>query len=292
MLDVATLLTDYGIRYWTEGNNVSPGWVNIQCPVCDDHSNHGGINPWGAYYHCWKCGGHNLSYILGIALRLPRRAAEELIEQYEGISHIQSTKALNRPSRLSLPGKPLKSIHKEYLRSRGFNPDKLEKKYGLLGTTYKGEYKYRIIIPIYQAGKAVSFQGRDYTNKHSRKYLSCSPKVSPVHYKDTLYGLDDVKGETVAVVEGVMDQWRMGDGFVCSFGTSMKPSQIRLLSQFKKVYFCFDPEPQAQERARKAGVKLASFGTVSEIIDLELGKRDPAELSPLEAKRVREELDI
>jgi DNA primase len=84
----------------------------------------------------------------------------------------------------------------------------------------------------------------------------------------------------------------MGDGFVATLGTAVTPAQVRLLGQrFKKVTFLFDPEPEAQGKARKVGAQLAAMGTEVELIDLEL-PRDPGDLSPRKAAYLRQELGL
>ena len=61
---------------------------------------------------------------------------------------------------------------------------------------------------------------------------------SVVNYKDILYNMDRVQGEKVVVVEGITDVWRMGDGFVASFGTTLTSAQINLSdkTQFEEPY--------------------------------------------------------
>jgi len=71
---------DYNIPYWESGNNVSPGWINITCPMCGDKSSHGGINPNGGYYHCWRCGGHALKQIIKTLLNISYFEVEKIVE--------------------------------------------------------------------------------------------------------------------------------------------------------------------------------------------------------------------
>ena len=42
--DIISYLENRGVSYWTEGKNVTDGWVNINCPFSPDPSNHLGIN--------------------------------------------------------------------------------------------------------------------------------------------------------------------------------------------------------------------------------------------------------
>ena len=291
--DALAFCRDYRIKYWQDGNNVKNGWVNITCPLCNDTSNHGGFNPGAGYYHCWRCGGHSLEYIVSKVLFLNKQKSEALLINYSGGVSFQKLKA--KPSgvvsSVSIPGEPLDRLHRRYLRRRGFDPILLQSKYGLTGTGIAGDWKYRIMIPIFYQGRLISYQGRDITDKQKLRYKTLSPEKSVINPKHILFNLDNCRTNTVCVVEGVFDVFRMGDGFAATLGTSMTEYQIKLLSDYGRVIFLFDPEPAAQERARRAAGKLAALGVFAELIDLEIEK-DPGELTEEEAVEVRNYLGV
>ena len=92
------------------------------------------------------------------------------------------------------------------------------------------------------------------------------------------------------IVEGIYDAIKLAGqdckDVICSLGISTSEEQIQLLmKRFKKVSICNDPEPVAQERARKMAVKLASVGIEAEVIDTErdydLGDSSPEECAVL-----------
>lgn len=133
----------------------------------------------------------------------------------------------------------------EYLLARGFDPAALERDYGV---GYKGRaYKYtnssmRIVIPIRWGGYEVGWQARaipghsPLTFEESKKGKSWpyrQPKyfTSPGFLKGKfLYNIDVAAGyDTVVLVEGVTDAWRVGPWGAAMFGKSLSYDQIRLL---------------------------------------------------------------
>lgn len=290
-IDIASLLGDQGIQYSNQGKSSSSGWVNISCPLCGDSGDHGGFNIAGGYYHCWKCGGHELSYVLKQLLRVSYKEVRSLIFEYSGRSSVLSSlnESRHRISRVELPGGPLKSIHKKYLRSRGFDPELIENKYKVQGVGPAGDYKFRLIIPIIYQGEVMSFLGRDVTNKQKLRYRNLPESESRISPKKLLYGIDDCTDFWIGVVEGVFDQWRMGVNFCATLGTSLKEDQIKLLSQYEKIVFLFDPGRKAQKKAFEYAARLAALGKQAYVIDPE-GNKDPAEMSERRAGRLRKRI--
>lgn len=290
--DALNFLRDYNIQLWTEGNNCQAGWVNIKCPACTDKSNHGAFSLSKNKYNCWKCGFHYIDKIIGLLTGLSFYKVKEIIKKYQTEEiYIPKKSEESNIKNIDLIGGELTNHHKKYLKNRGFNPNKLVEKYGILGTgpeAGKG-WKFRIIIPIFHLGKLIAYQGRDITGKSDQRYKSLSPKKSVMNYKHTLYGLEFCKNNYIGVTEGIMDIWKLGDDFVCSFGTAITEYQIKLLSGFEKIFFLFDPEPEAQEKAEKAANKLASLGKEVFLIDNEKDY-DPGEYNKREVSLIRKEL--
>jgi len=289
MFDARAFLRDNGVPYFEEGENVSPGWVAIRCPLCSDHSNHGGFNLSGGYYSCWKCGGHPVEEVIVSLLHISWTQAESIIRDYSAATLVHSIlnkKKEPRSSSVSLPGESLEKYHRKYLISRGFDPDYIERKYQVRGTGLAGEYRLRIIIPIIFHGQVVSFTSRDITEKQKIRYKTLSVERSVMNPKYVLYNLDNCKKDWVAVVEGPFDVWRMGDNFVAGLGTQLTDQQLRLLTTYKKVVFLFDSEPDAQKRAEKYASAIGSLGVHTHVVDLETDK-DPAKLPDHIVREVR-----
>lgn len=294
MLDILTILREHQIPSWTEGKNVSPGWVNIQCPFCDDHSNHCGINPSKYYVHCWKCGRHSIKELLVALLNISYKQANEIIKENETYDPIHSyqQKRQNTNSTLHLPAGTgeLKKMHKDYLLSRNFDPEEISSKWKIKGTGVLGPYSYRIIIPIIINGKLVSYQGRDVTGKSELRYMACQPDDEVISHKSIVYGCDTVKDRKAIIVEGVFDVWRLGTGTIATFGTSYSNAQIKFINQIMDTAFLlFDPgDEQAAGKAYKLALQLSAIGTACELIELEdHDERDPADLTQDEASYLK-----
>jgi len=293
MFDALAFLRDNNIQYYEEGNNVSRGWVGIRCPLCFDHSNHGGFNVAGGYYYCWKCGGHSLVEVVRELLSVSIEDAEATIDDYSGrMAVLQKLKEKRqaRAKNIELPGEPMQMIHRKYLRRRGFEPRHIEEKYHVLGTGPAGDFKLRLIIPIIYKGQVVSFTGRDITGEQKLRYKTLSIEESVINPKHVLYNLDNCTGEQVCLVEGPTDVWRMGDGFCSSLGTQLTGQQIRLLADYRKVVILFDSEVEAQRRAERYAAALGSLGVEKAVVvDVETDK-DPGSFSPEKAEWLREEV--
>lgn len=186
----------------------------------------------------------------------------------------------------------LQPKHRDYLIGRNFDPDLLERIYGLKGTGPLGDYKFRIIAPVILDGKMVSYQGRDVTGKSDLRYKACPLDLEVIHHKHTLYGVDLVKGGSVVVVEGITDVWRLGPGAVATFGTGFTKQQANMIMQkFKRVYLLFDPEPKAQQVAEELSWVLSNVGVESYIIDLGSGT-DPGDMKQDDADNLMKELGL
>lgn len=289
--DLVQFLKDHVIQF---NPSVNAGWINIPCPFCGDRGEHGGFNLAGGYYTCFRCGGHSLPSIASRLLNCNLGEAKAALDRYEG--RLSNLALLNkkRPQakHIDLPGGDLEPRHRKYLRQRGFSPAELVRKYGIRGTGLAGEWAFRIIIPIVYQGQVVSYQGRDITGKQELRYKTLDVESSIVDPKSILYGMDRCLNRRVGIVEGVFDQWRLGDNVAATLGTSMTEAQLGLLAQrFTEVVFLFDPELEAQERARRQGERLAALGVSVEVVDTELD-HDPGDMTPEEAQRIKREVGL
>lgn len=278
---------DYNIEYALEGKNISPGWVGINDPFSRDidTSHHGGINPDGGYYYSWKTDWHSLEDLIIELLGVDYMHAKMIIKEYSYESF--GEEVIKVKQRFEISEYPTTRAMRDFLRSRRFNAKYLIEKYDLRGSA-NGR---KIVIPVYYNGEIVSYQERNIDYKF---YKACPKDKAILNYKDILYNLDNCIVDTVVVVEGVTDVWRMGDNCACTFGKSVTKKQLILLGQkFKKIIFMFDPEYGAQRDAKKIGVELAMMG--AEVIlenaycDL-LGVSDPGEFTNKQAKQVMKKL--
>ena len=251
-MDITQLYQDYSISHATEGHrHCSPGWIHTACPFCTGNPGlHLGYNFSDDYFICWRCGWQPVSKTIAKLLNINEKAAKQLIKQYGGHYQVPKPKVKIRAKAHKLPSgvTDLTSSHKQYLRGRGFDPDQLEREWGLVSTGPISQldeisYKHRIIAPIYWNGERVSFQGRDATGKHPKKYMTCPKDRELIHHKEILYGKQSEWGSTGICVEGITDVWRLGTASFATFGIKYTPKQLRLVAKsFTRVFILFDPE--------------------------------------------------
>lgn len=223
--------------------------------------------------------------------------AKKIIRKYSsGKTHIKTKKPTHHKyvSKITFPPDtgPLTDKAKQYLISRNFDPEHLVSEWGLLSTGNVGKYKFRILAPIYLRGQLVSYQCRDITNKSNTPYKGCPIEESVYFLKYTVYGFDKaVSAKKCVVVEGLVDNWRLGSGAVATFGTGFMPQQVLLLARnFDEIFIMYDTEETAQEQADKLYHLLTGFGKKAEILTLSEG--DPGDLSNKDAQKIMKEIGL
>jgi hypothetical protein len=82
-MDIVELLEENNVRIWTRGNNVSKGWIGLNCPFCDDATNHLGIKLSDYRCRCWKCGKKSLQAVLQNVLDIPSQEARDYIKNLD-----------------------------------------------------------------------------------------------------------------------------------------------------------------------------------------------------------------
>lgn len=296
--DAEKFCKDYKIKCYTEGENVTPGWINIRCPMCDDPKNHGGINPKNGAYSCWICGKHKLNHIIKVLTKKEYNEVYYIRKKYthgDIITKREKRDPKDIPSEVIFPSDTglLNQSARNYLISRSFNPDEIIREWGIKSTSHIGKYKHRILAPIYFENQLVSFQTRDITNKQTR-YLPCEKEKEIIPFKETIYGYDKaINNKRCIVVEGITDVWRLGPGAVGLYGKDYTEFQVRILANnFDLIFIMLDPEYQAQEKALllRDSIYLSSSKIEVDIIEMDHG--DPGDMSNQEAKYWMKELGI
>lgn len=274
---------------FSKTSNVGAEYISIQCPFCSDNSFHGCIHTKKIFYNCWKCGWHPMEKVIQEITELPTKEIKKIIRELTGVPIIRKRKEIKeKPTTLRLEGEELTDKHRNYLLSRNYDPDFIIEKYKIKGTNHLGDYKFRIIAPIFFEKQLVSYQGRDITDQSKSRYKACPKEKEIIHHKHILYNIDNAISDTLIIVEGIMDVWRLGDGSVATFGTGYSQEQIDLIVKkgYKKVFIIYDPG--AQDKANILGKNLNLFGIQATIIDLL--DCDPGELSENEAKNLLKEI--
>lgn len=295
---------DYGIHV----GSVTGGFANIACPFCDGSTTSPyplGLHLSKGYASCFRCGYHPMALTISKTVGSGMREAQQILDDYSYKGSQAPKRSVSGILTCPLPGGPITPPFREYLASRGLDPDWISLEHGVLSagprTLWHGEsrdwdgqwFSDRLIIPIHdQHGTVVAFQGRSIQKDAVIRYKVAQPDKVPMHYKRTLYGHRYTRQDLVVVVEGVVDQWKLGRGVVATFGTTVTEHQIRLLGKFRRVLFAFDSENTAQEKATRAAREVASLGVKAEVVDLELGNRDAGDLETSEIGPIRRELGL
>lgn len=304
------LYQKYGISTAPEGHKHNrPGWVNIECPHCSDGGGgyHLGFNSEGAYFYCFRCGGHPVEGTLMKLLHIPFNQAKSISETYKLHKKRQSQHSTFQPGVVKIRKKSfkfpsdtgdLRNSHKKYLISRGFDPQYLIDNWGIKGTGPMSTldhipYRYRILIPILWEDKPVTFQARDYTEKQAIKYLACPEERELIHHKHILYGHPSLwRKRRGILVEGAFDVWRMRLSACCTFGTGYTTEQVRvMIKMFDELVIFFDPETIAQKRANELKEELTFWGCKASILTT-TGTTDPGDMKQKDADYLLKELNM
>ena len=272
---VVEFLKEQGIKYYTAGTkNTSKGWVSIRCPFCNDHSNHLGINLQDGNYTCWLCHKSGsfqrfIAYILKVPLEKANLISKQFTTTEGNRTKIHNDRRCFKQEAdwiLVKTGREHPALS-SFLKRRKFSLDIIKRE--RCWVTSHGEYKHRLIIPIYSKGNAVGVQGRAMTKNAALPYLN-----SPDIY-DYIYWIDDWAGGEMVVCEGAFDSWRIGKGLSVSlFSTSFSKEQIRMIKEVnpRRVLIAFDQD--ARKKAVKLKIELEPFMPVR-ILNI---VSDPAEM--------------
>lgn len=299
VFDIKRFCRDYRIPYDDSGSEVTAGWINLRCPFCKDGEQefHLGVSTMNGSISCWRCGRHKLpellhriarkkiadvsKYVLKVPGVLPIRKAPELRGKTGGVA-----KTCQVPTQAG----PLADAHRRYLEGRKFDPDALVDTWGLLGTGPFGDYKYRIIAPIYLDYELVSYQGRDITGKQELRYKACKRSNEALNHKFTLYGIDLVPDRKAVIVEGITDAWRLGPGSVATFGTAYtKQQEMMIAERLDTIYLFFDSsDDHAKRQMEELGERLSYVMPKVEMITA--GWKDPGSAPQDEANALMWEL--
>jgi len=221
------------------------------------------------------------------------KAARQAVSRYRGgPEHVKPTNLMRRRTLWTPPGMgDLGKQHRQYLRHRRFDPDKLKEEWDLTATAHLSGpgWNWRVCFPICsQDGLQVAYAGRSISDKTKPKYKLPKDNQILTHPRSLLYGIHKAGGDSVVVVEGPTDVWRMGPGAVALLGVKWTVEQMNLLRAFPRRFIMLDPDQAGQRRAEEIAEWLGMFSGETELIsDL---PSDPGELDQGEANQIMKEL--
>lgn len=334
MIDWPRLLTQHGIEFVESGPSTSKNNLYVHCPMCgaSDQGHHMGISTEGRGWGCWRNSNHRGRSdvkLLKVLLDISYERAAELIggpklesnaSLKEKFTQIMSPvnyesskkhKLILPPEILPLYNPRIKNkirpIFAEYLSDRGY-PEDIQPQ---ISSTYKlhwalqGQWKYRLIFPIYTRSGLATWTGRHVTPGIEPRYdtLTVDPNKA---YRDTYYSTTNIKdclfnerwlfkregGRALVVCEGPFDAMRIDYNgrkqevySTCLFGKTVSDMQLEKLYElghyYNKCFVLLDPDAaldvfQLLQRIKPIGfTPLKLYGVNAE---------DPGALSNDEAK--------
>lgn len=245
------------------------------CPFCG-RGEKLSVNPVKRVYHCWHCDSSGtLASLLGmnVCLSTPAAPITETVKQQ---------KAVYPPSFDPSQIMPLSCLPDDnpavaYLRSRGFDPEELDRdfafRYCARGRVFPHvpfDASNTLVIPIYSEDRFLGWQARllynpkevsedvlqamGYTERKENGELKRPPKylTSPgLNKKELLYNVDWAKKfDTVVVTEGVFDCIRVGRQGVATLGKLVSDYQKKMLvSLWRTVVLLLDPDAEEAQRS-------------------------------------------
>jgi hypothetical protein len=283
-------LSSLDIEHRTTGDrHCRAGWVQLQCPHCGSNKWHLGFRISDGRANCYACGPKRPIEVLAAASGLSIR---DVREAWQALEFSVSEMPLDTETPLRRlvspePLRPLRSVHRKYLKGRGFDLDELGSVWGV--DKCVGPYsetfgaRNNVFIPIYERTQMVSWTSRSVTESRFKYYSAGIDQESKPH-KSLLYGIDKVEGRSVIVVEGPTDVWKVGPGAVGTFGLEILDSQVRKLCHFDRVVICLDNSTTAQSAADNLADRLEMY---SDVIVVCLDADDPGSASRREIRKLR-----
>lgn len=248
-----------------------------------------GYNISKGYVHCWACGPHRVSPTLS---EITGRRVGEIIDLLKGVILERVPDALQTSGVLKLPEgleDELRPGHRKYLRGRGYDPDRLQRLWGIKGLgPYAGKLSWRIFIPIYYRHELVSWTTRSICDTHAMRYRSARLGDERINHKQLLYG-EDYAGNSIIIVEGPLDVWAIGPGAVATCGTAYTRHQVNRMVKYPRRAVCLDNEPDGIRRSKKLVDELSLYD--GDTYNVRLSYKDASETlknDPKEIRRLRQ----
>ncbi len=243
--------------------------VRLDCPNCGDEGHHLYFNMLHKCGLCFKC---NFSPSL-IKLIMESEGCDDLgarrflqkftLRTVETSQMFPETSLISQSGRapeeplipLPLGFKLLNSLDKfpSYAVQRGITHEAAEE--FKIGMTLLGRYTWHLIFPVFKNCGLFGFVARRMSNDGSRRYLY------PKGFKtsEVLYRIDELKGDSCVLVEGVFDCIPLQFEATALLGSFLSKEHLKLLLKkgFKKIYLALDSD--AKEKTKEAGIKLSPY---------------------------------
>lgn len=304
MINFVKLFDNFKVDYTTKRNR---NWTNTYCPYCGDSYNHYqlGFSDKEEFCSCWKCGWHPVDEALSYVLKIPKKEVNKILSQYR--NGYSKNKKINNVKKIELPHFGFTDMEYNYLVSRHFNPNNLQKKFKVNGGGEVGRWAYRIILPFFYKGTLISWTGRSILSKETceeleiPRYYNLSVEESVLNPKEYWFNSDNASKDSVIIVEGPFDALRLEDDCISGWGSTITEKQkLYLVKNYKKVYLLFDNDnidgkDTGEKKSIKLKKELEALGL--EVQDIgsylkEFNRKDPGELTYSEVREIKKRCDL
>jgi DNA primase len=211
---------------------------------------------------------------------LPWKIIKEF--QRDGVAEYHQKAPTKRKTAIapSMMNTGLPPAHRKYLRERRFSPGILLNLWDLhhTGMSADRRWSWRIIAPIFDmACDVMAYTGRSIQSGDVIRWQTSKNEECACDTKELLYGIHVVPDDTVFIVEGVTDVWRLGAGAVATMGIDWNQEQVNILRLFRNRFILFDDHPVAQTQANKLAEALGPFPGNTVVVE-DYGADDPGSL--------------
>lgn len=248
-------------------------WI-FRCPLCGDSKKSKSkrrfnldYNNGRPIYHCWNCGesGSFLSLYSKIKEISINEAKSELYSYNSDFLKRKMSKNNNKTlikknkyyynyimdDCITLKNKVNTILYPKYyeILLNFYKLRKIDTKY-IIGISYKGDYKGRIIIPIYENNNIIYFQARRIPkSEFLPKYKNPISEKSNIILNKNKFN----KNKYIIVTEGILDSYSIGNQSTTYLGSYIKDEFIKelLLLTNKGVVIIFDNDEPGYKGLQK-----------------------------------------
>ena len=219
--DLLEYLFSRNISFRTEGKNIGPNDIAINCLFCEDPSFHLAIHRSKGMWHCWICGekgnifhlvktiesdGAKIKDVLADYFDYEVREKEEERKQYKiDLNNLEESCYWEGKKNIFFP------LILEWIEERGFVRNDLLVWGTLLSKGYNDYFAYRLVVPYIEDEEIVCCVGRDMTGRANIRYLPAPNGSMLLNYQDCIYNIDQTRQRKggIIFVEGIFDVWRL-----------------------------------------------------------------------------------
>jgi DNA primase len=275
--------------------------VYLCCPFCTergetpDHRFRFGVNYVTGQAHCFNCGKkfNGVEY-LKKALQEKLDTGEWELSQKAIKRAAMKTPVVKLPDDfISLAGIKGKThwdkVALAYLHRRGVTDTQIREKN--IGYSMVGDFRYRIVIPVYYQGKLEGLVARAFVTDLEPKYRNSLGNK-------TLFNVPKKRQKTVILSEGAFDAlaieralpptWKFDSEAV--LGHTLTERQLEIVKTYDCIVLWTDPDVAGVEGLIRMGQQLTNAGKEVEIVEPKLTGQPEYEPSELEPREIRKTL--